>query len=141
MEVAFYRGNFRDDSRRGVNRGWIIGSFIEDGPRKTEDVEIKYWEYPVGPTGHGRKVSGTIEATFILKGKILAEIGGERLVLEAGDYVVIPPNTPNNTVLGILEDAAGLTVKAPSDVSAKRVVPLRLFPLCVLTRGPDQRSP
>jgi quercetin dioxygenase-like cupin family protein len=123
MEVTFYRGNFRKDSRQGVNRGWIVGSFIEDGPRRTEDVEIKYWEYHPGPTGHGRKVSGIIEVTFILKGKTLAEIGDERLVLEAGDYVVIPPNTPNNTVLDILEDAAGLTVKAPSDISAKNVIP------------------
>src|SRR5215467_13217524 len=50
------QGNFRDDSLNGVNRGWIVGSFIKDGPRRTEDVEIKYWEYPPGPTGHGRKV-------------------------------------------------------------------------------------
>jgi quercetin dioxygenase-like cupin family protein len=123
MEVTFYRGNFRDDSRHGVNHGWIVGSFIEDGPRRTKNVEIKYWEYPRGPTGHERKVSGIIEVTFILKGKTLAEIGEERLVLEAGDYVVIRPDTPNNTVLDILEDAAGLTVKAPSDISAKRVIP------------------
>jgi hypothetical protein len=68
MEAAFYRGNFRDDSRQDVYRGWIIGSFIEGGPRKTEDLEIKYWEYSIGPTRHGRKVSGIIEVTFILKG-------------------------------------------------------------------------
>ena len=123
MEIAFYRGNFRDDSLNGVNRGWIVGAFIEDGPRRTEDVEIKYWEYPPGPTGHGRKVSRIIEVTFLLRGKTLAEIGEKRLVLEAGDYVVIRPDTPNNTVLDILEDAAGLTIKAPSDISAKRVMP------------------
>jgi hypothetical protein len=123
MEVPYYKGTFRDDARQGVNRGWIVGSFMADGPRRTEKVEIKYWEYPVGPTRHERKVSGIIEATFILKGRTLAEIGESQLVLEAGDYVVICPNTPNNTVLEILEDAAGLTVKAPSDTSAKRVAP------------------
>jgi quercetin dioxygenase-like cupin family protein len=120
---SFYKGNLRNDSLRGVNHGWIIGSFMDDGPRRTDNVEIKYWEYPIGPTSHERKVSATIEATFILKGKTLAEIDGNRLVLEAGDYVVISPNIPNNTVLDILAEAAGLTVKAPSDTSAKRVIP------------------
>jgi uncharacterized cupin superfamily protein len=95
---------------------------MESGPRRTGDVEIKYWEYPVGPTGHRAKISKTTEVTFILEGETVAEIDGERLVLRVGDYVVIQPDTPNNTVVEILSNAAGLTVKAPSDPSAKKII-------------------
>jgi hypothetical protein len=50
-------------------------------------------------------------------------IGVEELILSGGDYVLIHPGTPNNTVLEVLEDARILTVKAPSDPAAKRVIP------------------
>jgi len=95
---------------------------MESSPRRTGDIEIKYWEYPAGPTEHPAKISKTTEVTFILKGETVAEIDGERLVLKAGDYVVISPDTPNNTVVEILSNAAGLTVKAPSDPFAKKII-------------------
>ena len=78
MKAKYYKGDFTVDSRTGPYRNWIVGKFIEDGPRHTEDVEIKYWEYAAGATDHDFKSSETIEVTFILKDKALAEINGER---------------------------------------------------------------
>jgi quercetin dioxygenase-like cupin family protein len=123
MKSTFYYGNFTHDGLHGQNHGWIMGKFMEAGPRSTDDLEIKYWEYPKGPADHGYKSSATIEVTFILKGATRAEVDGEEIVLNAGDYVIIQPGTPNNTVLEVLADAAGLTVKAPSDPGAKKVIP------------------
>ena len=68
------------------------------------------------------KESAIIECTFILSGKVKGIVAGEEVILEAGDYIVIEPGVPNNLVIEILEYATGLTVKAPSDPSAKRVL-------------------
>lgn len=123
MNKSFYIGSYRNDGLHDPNRGWIVGKFKEDYPRKNDEVEVKYWEYPKGQTDHEAKESAIIECTFILKGKIRGVIAGKEVVLKAGDYVVIAPGIPNNTVIEILEDAVGLTVKAPSDPSAKKVLP------------------
>lgn len=122
MSNPYYIGSFRDDSINDPNRGWIVGKFKDEPPRKNNDVEIMYWEFPVGPTSHPLKESSIIECTFILKGKTRATVGGDDVVLTAGDYVVIEPGTPNNLVREIIEDAAGLTIKAPSDPTAKKVL-------------------
>ena len=123
MKTSYYVGNFRDDGLNGPNRGWIVGTFIENAPRKNEEVEIKYWEFQTGEAvGHGTKVSTIIECTFILKGKTKCLIGDDIIELKQGDYIVIQPGTPNNTVAEILEDTAGLTIKAPSDPTAKTII-------------------
>lgn len=49
-------------------------------------------------------------------------VSDNEIELTQGDYIVIEPGTPNNTVAEILEDVAGLTIKAPSDPSAKKLV-------------------
>lgn len=123
MSNSYYVGDFREDGLNGPNRGWIVGTFIEKEPRKNEEVEIKYWEFKAGEeAGHGTKVSAIIECTFILKGRTKCLIGDDEIELKHGDYIVIQPDTPNNTVSEILEDAAGLTIKAPSDPTAKKLV-------------------
>jgi uncharacterized cupin superfamily protein len=122
MNEKYYVGSYRDDGLNEPNRGWIVGKFKDTLPRKNNDVEIKYWEYDVGATDHPTKESNIIECTFILTGKTHAVIDGTDIILNAGDYVVIHPGTKNNTVVEILEPTTGLTVKSPSDPSAKRVV-------------------
>ena len=100
-----------------------LWAFMADTPRKNASVEIKYWEYPKGqPANHPMKVSSIIECTFILKGSARAIVDGQEIVLSQGDYIVIPPGTPNNVIVEILEDCAGITVKAPSDPTAKQIV-------------------
>lgn len=123
MKHQFYKGQYRHDALHEPNRGWIVGTFKSEPPRKNDAVEIMYWEFQaVLPTNHPMKKSSIIECTFILKGKTRAIIDGQDMILSAGDYIVIEPGTPNNLVVEILEDAAGLTVKAPSDPSAKQVL-------------------
>ena len=123
MSSNYYLGDFRKDGLDGPNRGWIVGTFIESEPRKNEEVEIKYWEFKAGEeVGHGTKVSAIIECTFILKGRTRCLVGDDEIELKQGDYIVIQPGTPNNTVVEIIEDAVGLTIKAPSDPTAKKLV-------------------
>ena len=123
MSSNYYLGDFRKDGLDGPNRGWIVGTFIESEPRKNEEVEIKYWEFKAGEeVGHGTKVSAIIECTFILKGRTRCLVGDDEIELKQGDYIVIKPGTPNNTVVEIIEDAVGLTIKAPSDPTAKKLV-------------------
>ena len=123
MNKAYYVGDFREDGLNGPNRGWIVGTFIDKSPRKNNEVEIKYWEYKAGEVvNHGTKVSSIIECTFILSGKTRCLIGDDDIELKQGDYIVIEPGTPNNTVAEILEDVVGLTIKAPSDPTAKKLL-------------------
>jgi len=122
---AYYVGNFSTDARVGGHRRWFVGDMMEAGdPRRTDLVEVKYWDFPTaGPTGHDRKALTVFECTLMLKGRMRADLNGEILELRAGDYVVIPPGVPNNTVVEILEPAEGITIKAPSDLTNKTVLP------------------
>lgn len=96
---------------------------MAQAPRKSEAVEIKYWEYKAGEViKQYLKVSTIIECTFILKGRTKCRVGDEEVELKQGDYIVIAPGVPNNTVAEILEDVAALTIKAPSDPSAKKQI-------------------
>lgn len=122
MNKPFYSGSYRNDGLNDPNHGWIVGKFKAEAPRKNNDVEIKYWEYEVGRTDHPTKQSSVIECTFLLSGKVKGIIAGEEVTLSAGDYIVIEPGIPNNLVRNILEKASGLTVKAPSDPTAKKVL-------------------
>lgn len=117
-------GSLRLDADELGRRGWITGAFFpEHDTRHCADMEVKYGQFIRGQDPkHPAKVSATTEFTLILSGSVRAQIDGDELVLSQGDYVLIHPGTPNNTVLEILQDAAILTVKAPSDPGAKQVV-------------------
>ncbi|MES2631188.1 MAG: hypothetical protein V4611_04485 [Patescibacteria group bacterium] len=125
MNSKFYVGSYKDDAQNeaDIHHGWIVGTFMENAPRKNENVEIKYWELSKGDNqNHDTKISSSIECTFILKGMTKCIIDNEEIILRTGDYIVIQPNTTNNTVSEILEDTSGLTIKSPSDPSAKTVL-------------------
>jgi quercetin dioxygenase-like cupin family protein len=123
MNGAYYVGSYKNDALHGPNNGWIAGSFIAEPPRKNDAVEIKYWEFKAGSvTGHPVKVSSIIEVTLVIKGKVRSMIDGQELILKAGDYVIIKPGVENNLQVEILDDTEALTVKAPSDPKAKKVV-------------------
>lgn len=108
----FYIGKFKEDASQ--KEGWIVGSFAE-GARKTDKIEVKYWEFPKGPTTHKSKTQKqAIECTIILEGKMKGFIGEEKIELQAGDYVVIPPGIKSNFPEYVLEDVKGITIKSPS---------------------------
>lgn len=118
--MTYHIGNYKDDALK--HRGWFIGTFIEEGAAKTDDVELKYWEFPVGSTTHETKVSSTYECTIFITGRSKGTIDGQEFEFKAGDYIAIQPGTPSNPVMEILEPTIGLTIKAPSDPSAKQVI-------------------
>jgi quercetin dioxygenase-like cupin family protein len=120
---VWYKGNLREDGLFGVKRGWVIGKFLATPCRNTTTVEVKYWEFLSGQNhGHPAEVSDTLELTYVLEGIVRCEIEGESHVLCAGDYIVVHPGTPKNTVADIIKTARGITIKAPSDPPAKHVV-------------------
>lgn len=49
--------------------------------------------------------------TYVLKGKLQVETGGETVTLNPGDLIVIPPNQPHT--LTVLEDTVILDVFSP----------------------------
>lgn len=119
--MNYYKGNFFEDYEREYNprRGWLLGQFMnEKNPDKrgTDKMAIKFWRFEKDkPTNHPAKYQRfAVECTFILKGRIRAQIDYNDIELTAGDYVVIPPNIVSNLAMTILEDAEGLTIKAPS---------------------------
>ncbi len=119
----WHAGSLQDEGLHGVNRGWVVGKFLADPNRFTTEIEVKYWEFPLGTNNHPMKTSATTEWTYILSGRVRCLIDGEEIILNAGDYILIHPGTPNNTVSEILEAASGICVKAPSDPSAKTILP------------------
>ncbi|XOA43135.1 MAG: cupin domain-containing protein [Candidatus Nealsonbacteria bacterium] len=108
----FYRGNYKIESKE--KGGWFVGHFM-DNLRRSEDLEIKYWEFGPGPTNHKKKrQKQSWEITLILRGKIDGEIEGEKVKLEAGDYVIIPPRVENGFPVHVLDYVEGITIKFPS---------------------------
>lgn len=119
----YYVGDYRKDALEGAYKGYIVGTFVKEANKHSDDVEVKYWEYQKGEQVKDYlKTSSTIEVTIILSGATKCAIGESEIVLRAGDYIVIQPGVPNNTVAEILEDVEALTIKAPSDPSAKKIV-------------------
>jgi quercetin dioxygenase-like cupin family protein len=119
-EKRFYHGDMARDARE--YRGWLLGSFATDQMRRVGEMEVKYWGFAPGVTEHERKTSDTLEVTMLLGGAIRGEIDGQEFLFQEGQYVIIPPGVPNNTVIEALTPAWGITIKAPSDPEAKRIV-------------------
>lgn len=94
---------------------FMAGKGVDDA-RNTDKFEIKFWKFKKGEDAkHLPKCQKTAtECTFILKGKIAGEIASQPVVLEAGEYVVIPPGIVSNFPKTVIEDVEGLTIKAPS---------------------------
>lgn len=116
----FHIGNYKEDAKR--KGGWFIGHFM-DNSRRSEDIEIKYWEFASGKADHKKKrQKRSWEITLILKGKIDGIIKGERIKLEVGDYVIIPPGVESGFPENVLEYVEGLTIKFPSIKNDKEVI-------------------
>lgn len=122
MNKKYYVGSYRNDALNESDNGWLVGTFKDALPRKSDEVEIKYWEFEAGSNDHPLKESAIIECTFILSGKTRATVDDKEFVLSAGDYIVIHPGTKNNLVMEVIEPITGLTIKAPSDPTAKTVL-------------------
>lgn len=51
------------------------------------------------------------QITYVLEGKLQVETGGDVMILEAGDLILIPPNQPHT--LTVLEDIVILDIFSP----------------------------
>lgn len=118
--MTYKIGNFSEDA--GAHRGWFIGTFMEDPAVKTDAVEVKYWHYNKGPVAHDTKISSTYECTLIIAGSCKGVINGTPVELHAGEYYAVQSGISNNIPIEALEPVTGITIKAPSDPSAKKVI-------------------
>jgi mannose-6-phosphate isomerase-like protein (cupin superfamily) len=110
----YYKGEYKEDSKE--HGGWIVGRFLDD-VRKTETMEVKYWEFKKGEEGkHLMKFQlHATECNFIIEGKVRGVIDGNPITLEAGDYVLVKPGAVSNFIEEvIIEPVRGITIKAPS---------------------------
>jgi len=119
---GYYIGDIKKDAIDHGD-GWVVGTFMPEGlVQKTSAMEIKYWHFEVGKTKHLTKTSATIECTIILEGESEGLFGDQIITLKKGQYFVIKPGTINNFPINVVKPTTGITIKAPSDVTAKKIV-------------------
>ena len=111
----YYIGDLKYDAKNCGHRGWVVGSFME------EDT-VRKIEFLPGEINHPTKISSIIEVTIIIEGDMSGRIEDKEITLKKGEYIVIKPGTVNNIAQKTASGVKGLTVKAPSDVSAKKIV-------------------
>jgi hypothetical protein len=96
-------------------RGWIVGHFIGDGPRRSAAVEVKWGVHTLDETRASWAVSA--EATsmsLLVRGRIrLIFAEREHLLSEPGDYAVWGPGVAHRWRIEA-EDTVVLTVRWPS---------------------------
>ena len=120
----FYHGNYVEEAEieskdPRKDKWWFVGHFMPEGYRKTKAMGLKYWKFNKGEEASHKPKSGeplSTECDLILSGRVRGLIAGEEITLSAGDYVIIPPNTPSNLIQEVLEEPViGLTIKAPNE--------------------------
>jgi len=97
-----------------AKRGWLVGQFMEDGPFKDDNVEICYKTFTVGDPGdklHQHPVGR--EYVIVLQGRAKFRVGDDVLEIKKGDYLTIPPGTPDQ-LIEIIEELTIVAVRTPS---------------------------
>jgi quercetin dioxygenase-like cupin family protein len=109
----FYIGKYKEDSKK--KDGWFLGYSMESGLRKTDKVQFKYWKLKKGENKENKSLTHKLaEYSIILKGKIDGEIDGQRIELEAGDYIIVGPGIPHKYPINVYKDVEAFTFRAPS---------------------------
>lgn len=123
-DKKFYKGNCKEDGLEYPTSGggWFMGYFVKEGFRKSDRIEIKWWEFTQGKIkDHENKIQFyATEITIILKGEIVGHINGEEINLKQGEYVIIPPRIENSFPENVIsKKVVGITIKLPSLPSDK----------------------
>jgi len=111
LNKGYYIGSVEEAASK---KGWLIGSFLKkNNPCFTEAVEVGWKELDTKTkiAKHIHKLA--TEITVIIKGSTTEIINGQQLVLKAGNYVIIHPFTPAET-LHAEEGTIVLVIKTPS---------------------------
>ncbi len=104
-----YFGNAAEDG--GDRRGWILGSFIPEGIRHQDDLEIKYGVHKAGES-RTEWVTGETRTTLcmLLTGKSCVEFPEKIVELnEPGDYVIWGAGFDHKW--GAIKDSTILTIR------------------------------
>jgi hypothetical protein len=96
-------------------RGWIVGHFVHDEPRHSQDLEVKWGVHTLGETRPSWAVSAQATSLSVLvRGRIrLFFSEAEHLLSEPGDYAVWGPGVAHRWRIEA-EDTVVLTVRWPS---------------------------
>ena len=94
------------------------GIDVDQGLQKLEkrkkDFILKYWEFKVEDESHDAKAQrNSTEYNFIIEGEIRGDVGGEEILLRAGDFIIIRPGVVINLQKEIRKPTKGITIKVP----------------------------
>lgn len=118
MADNWYTGNAAEDGK--LNRGWILGHFIDPttgGVLSTEALEVKWGVHPAGDT-RPEWTAGDDRTTLLvlIEGRWRLDLSVGTVHLERqGDYAVWGPGIDHSWCAE--EDSVMLTVRWPSKVS------------------------
>jgi hypothetical protein len=104
-----YKGNAGTDG--SGTRGWIVGSFIPEGVRHSEDVEIKWGIHKAGE-GRDSWATGEQRTTIclLISGNFAMQFRDREVALETvGDYVMWGEGTDHKWQA--LEDSVVMTIR------------------------------
>jgi mannose-6-phosphate isomerase-like protein (cupin superfamily) len=109
----FEAGQFNGEG----NNGWVVGHFIEQGPRRSDDVEVKWMRHAPGPAGKGWSTCETATTlSILLSGHFKIEFRNAPLdsveLITPGQYVIFGPGIHHRSTA--LKDSWFLTIRWPS---------------------------
>ena len=112
-DPVFLQGNAAlDGAARG---GWMLGHFIEGGPRHSTDIEIKWGVHSAGEQRTSSHTSDPriMTLAILIKGKCKSNMNGKEVIWEnEGDYLLYSHNLPHT--FEAIEDSVTVTIRWPS---------------------------
>ena len=125
--MFYEKGTHTEMAKSIPTRGWLIGHMIPEGGKgRTNDVEVKFWNFET-PFPYGKKNLTGTECDIIFEGalRFTFEKEGRRETVEIdGDkkeYIIIEPNLVKSVEL-MKAPARGVTVRWPSLPGGNQVI-------------------
>lgn len=112
MADNWYTGNAGTDATD--HRGWLLGHFVPDGPRRTEALEVKWGTHHAGqqrPEWATDEDRSTL--VLLVSGRFRVELSTGTVVLQRqGDYLMWGPGIDHSWHAE--QDSIVITVRWPS---------------------------
>ena len=102
-------------TQQKIKRGWLVGHFLpSSSPFKDEKVEIYYKTFKTGDKSDRLHLHPKgKEYLVVISGKAIMRIGEKKVILQKGDYVAIPNNTPDK-IVKVLKKFTIMGIRYPS---------------------------